>query len=153
MALITTSLNGDGAKGVAYQAIKTQAAASKGYLIKQVALMQQVTCDAGIPLAVIQHFGSVIDRFNEWAATPGIAVYAQAQENDVNYNVVAEFNAMLSAFISVRDWLIGAFPKDGNGFLSYQVLNVSGQVSNRVFTQADLATAVTLIGTAIATIG
>lgn len=152
MAFITNNLNGDGALGVAYKQIKTQAAATKAYLSKQVALMMQAQCDSFEPLAVIQHFGSVVDALNTLAATPGIAQYARNQEADQNYDVVAEFTTMMQAFVSVRDTLITMYPKDGNGFLLYQMLNPNGTVSRRVFTAAQLAPAVALIVSAIGTI-
>lgn len=151
MALIS-NVTGDTPLSSAYRNIKRQATASREYLIKQVALMQLPTCNSSVPLAVIQHFGSVIDMFNGWAATPGIAQYARDQEANQSYDVIAEYNAMLASFISVRDALIALFPKDGNGFLLYQTLNASGQVQFRNFTQVQLATAVNLISNAIVTI-
>lgn len=152
MAFITTNNAGDGERGVNYKLIKTQAAATKQYLTKQVAIMLQPTTDSFEPLAVIQHFGSAIDLLNGWAATPGLGQYAKDQEANPAYDVIAEFNAMIAAFTSVRDTLIGMFPKDANGFLLYQTLNPNGTISRRTFTAAQLAPAVAQINSAIATI-
>ena len=136
----------------AYTLIKTQAAATRAYLIAQRAAMQQATCDSNIVLVTIQHFGSVVAKLAAWAATPGLAQYAKDQENDQAYDVVAEFQTMNAALVNARDTLIGMFPKDGNGFLLYQTLNANGQVVSRTFTAAQLAAAVPLLNSAIATI-
>jgi hypothetical protein len=137
---------------IAYSSIKQQARATKTYLQTQVAAMQQPTCDSVIALSTIQHFGAVIGLFAVWSATPGLAQYARDQENDQAYNVVAEYTAMNNAMVSARDSLISMFPKDGNGFLLYQTLNAQGQISSRTFTSAQLASAVTLLNSVIATI-
>lgn len=50
------------------------------------------------------------------------------------------------------DNLVAMFPKDGNGFLLYQTMNASGVISTRTFTAAQVAAAVALIDSVIATI-
>ena len=135
----------------AYANIKRQAAATKQYCQQQATVMQQAA-SANVPFAVIQHFAVVIPMLDGWTATPGIAAYAQAQENDPAYDVAAEYTTMRNAMVSARDQLISMFPKDANGFLLYQTLNANGTVSARTFTAAQLAPIVTLLNNVAATI-
>jgi hypothetical protein len=136
----------------AFDRLRNQAVASKAYLTTQRAAMQQATCDASVPLAVIQHLGTVVSLMNAWAATPGLAAYAQSQVNDPAYDIVAEFNVMRDAMVTARDTLIAMFPKDGSGFILWQTINVNGGLVNRTFTSAQLAGAVTQVNSVIAAI-
>lgn len=136
----------------AYANLRRQVANSRFYLTNQKAVLQQPTSDAVVALAVIQHFSQVIPLMQGWAATPGIVQYAKDQVNDQAYDVVAEFNAMMTAMQNTLASLIAMFPKDGGGFLLYQKLNANGSFTNRTFTAAQLAPVVTLIDAVIATI-
>lgn len=136
----------------AFRRLRTQAGASRTYLQGQRALMVAPTCSALVPLAVIQHFASVIDLMTTLAQTPGLAAYARAQFDDPGYDVAAEFLAMRTAMVSTRDSLIDLFPKDGNGFLLYQTISPTGALGARTFTAAQVAPAVALIDTVITTI-
>lgn len=126
----------------AYANIKRQAAATKKYMNDQAAAMQAATSPAWVPLGVIQHLRDVIVLMDGWAATPGLAVYAQTQENDVTYDVAAEYQAMRTAMASARDTLIGIFPTSG-GYLAYQTIAADGTLGVRTFTSAQLASVVT----------
>lgn len=137
----------------AFESLKTQAAASKAYLTSQKALMQQATCDAAVPLQVIQHLAQADALMSAWAALDGLAAYAKAQYNDPAYDVVAEFTAMKNAFANARTQLMAMFPKDASGYLLYQTLAANGAAVNRTFTSAELAPVVTLLNAIIATIG
>lgn len=44
-------------------------------------------------------------QFTQLAATPGLAGYAKAQENDPAYDVAAEFTAMQGAITSALTWM------------------------------------------------
>ena len=140
----------------AFDKLRTQALASKNYLTPQRTAMQQASCDALVPIAVIQHLGTVVGLMNGWASTPGLAAYAQSQVNDPSYDIVAEFTAMRNAMVSARDTLIGMFPKDATGpnggYVLWQSINASGQLVNRTFTAAQLAGAVTQVSAVISAI-
>jgi hypothetical protein len=135
----------------AYANIKRQAASTKVYMTQQATAMQAATSEAWVPLQVIQHLRDVIALMDGWAATPGLAAYAQAQENDAAYNVASEYTAMRNAMVSARDSLIGMFPTSG-GFLAYQTMDASGNLGVRTFTAAQLASVVTLCNNVAATI-
>lgn len=136
----------------AFASIKRQFVATKGYLQTQRASMVQATCSSLVPYAVIQHFVQVIPLFDGWAATPGLAAYAQSQENDAGYNIGTEYTAARNALVAARDQLVTMFPKNGSNFLLYQVMAADGTVTPRTFTAAELAPAVTLLDSVIATI-
>ena len=57
-------------------------------------------------------------KFDELKTTPGIATYAQQQENDNTYDVVAEFTALLANITNVIDAIVSSAPKDVNDFQS-----------------------------------
>jgi len=44
-------------------------------------------------------------QFETLKATPGLAVYAQEQENDPAYNVAAEFTAMQATIANALSWM------------------------------------------------
>ena len=137
----------------AYAALKRQALASKIYLNQQSSAMNtQATTSAYIPKAVIQHLVQVIALMDGWSATPGIATYAQAQENDPTYDVVTEYTAMRTAMVSARDQLVTMFPKDAQGHLLYETFDAGDNVVGVTFTQAQLAPVVTLLNNVAATI-
>jgi len=135
----------------AYANIKRQAAATKQYMTQQASAMQSATSQAWVPLGVIQHLRDVILLMDGWAATPGLAAYSQAQENDGAYNVATEYSAMRSAMVSARDALIAIFPTSG-GFLAYQTMSADGTLGVRTFTAAQLAPVVTQCQNVAATI-
>jgi len=139
-----------GAAKRAFGSYENKIETSRQYLVAQRDRMQQPTSDALTSLAVIQHFGSLVSILTGLAATPGIVQYAKNEASDQAYDIVAEFQTILAAMISARDTLIGMFPKDGNGFLTYQTLNANGTVATRTFTAAQLAPAVAIIDSVIA---
>lgn len=49
-------------------------------------------------------------QFTQLAATPGLADYAKAQENDPAYDVAAEFTAMQSAITATLTWMNNNVP-------------------------------------------
>jgi len=133
--------------------IQAQAKTTKSYLTTKRAEMVLPTVNAMVPLAVIQHLASAIPRLNALAATPGLLQYAKDQYNDQAYNVAAEYTAMANAMTAVLNNLVATFPKDGtNTYLAYEIINGVGQITQRTFTAAQLAPAVALVDTLLATI-
>ncbi len=74
------------------------------------------------------------------ASTPGMAAYATGQEDDVGYNVVAEFNAMVSAIDAALAEIVTALPKDGNDYLLITKINPDGSLDYRTFSPGALNT-------------
>lgn len=132
--------------------IRQQAAATKTYLQAQRGLMVAPTVSAAVPRSVISHLATVIPMLTTLAATPGLVTYARAQLNDNTYDIATEFTAMRTRMVSVLDNLVAMFPKDGNGFVLYETLDADGVFTVRTFTSAQVAPAVALLDTLIASI-
>jgi hypothetical protein len=71
------------------------------------------------------------------ASVGGIAAYARAQEGDDNYDVAAEFTAMMAACTAVIDWIVANIPANG-GYVQLEQWSASG-VTVRVFTTTQTA--------------
>jgi hypothetical protein len=80
----------------------------------------------------------VIDLWNTTTSMPGMAQYARDQADDQAYDVVAEFNTMRNAAITVRDWIINNFPSAG-GFIQKDTYEADGSITVRQFTPAQTA--------------
>lgn len=86
------------------------------------------------------------------ASTPGIAAYAQEQENNPGLDIVAEYNAMLAQINATTAWISANFPEDVGGYkLAFQI-NVNGALVWRDFDTASLASFRTVLDSLIATI-
>jgi hypothetical protein len=136
----------------AYASINEQMLLTKKYMNDQADLMFAATVSAWIPLQVIQHLRDVIARFDVWAATPGLAAFAQAVENDPAYDAVAEYLTTRDTLVSARDQLISMFPKSTGGYLAFQTMDAIGNMDVRTFTNTQLAPVVTLCRNVAATI-
>ncbi len=86
------------------------------------------------------------------SATPGLAAYAQAQENNPALNIVNEYNAMTSQIDSTVGWIVANFPQDVGGFKLAFSMAASGSLVYRSFDTATLATFRTTLDALIATI-
>lgn len=84
------------------------------------------------------------------ASTPGLPAYAQAESNDENYDVVAEYTATLAQIDAALAWVTTNFPASG-GFLQSHSFN-AGVYTPRSFSTASLATFRTVLDSLIATI-
>ncbi len=79
------------------------------------------------------------ERLFDLRDTPGLGAYAQEQESDGTYDVVAEFNAMIALIDATTDALIAAIPKDGSGYLLMETINAEGSRVPRTFTVGNLS--------------
>lgn len=87
----------------------------------------------------------VIATFNDVAALPNIGPYVQDQFGNVNYDVAAEFTAMVNALTAVQTWLKTNIPANA-------VSIVNGALTGATYTPAQTATLRTLVASAQATI-
>lgn len=85
-------------------------------------------------------------RFQAIAAIPGIATYAQSQENDPLYSVGSEFTAMMNAIDTLGGWIVSNVNTTG-----WVTFSASG-VSVKTFTSAQTAGLRTQIDSLTATI-
>jgi hypothetical protein len=110
---------------------------------------------SGLPAPRILRFTEMLAgshaSFTRIAAIPGIAAYAQAQINDDQVDIVAEFTAMRDAIASVVSWVVTNFPQNG-GFLLASSISAQGITTDRQFTPAALATFITQLDALLAAI-
>ena len=132
-------------------------AMQQAQFIKQQAQSYSALLAAG-PVNVSQIFQALdnirspLVIFNQVAAIPGIAAYAQAQFNDPAYNVASEFTAMVNAVQAVIDWVVTNFPKDAQGFIQAYKLNADGSRLQTTFTTAQTAGLKTALDAVVAAI-
>jgi len=86
------------------------------------------------------------------SATPGLAVYAQEQENNPALNIVTEYNAMTAQIDATIAWIVNNFPQDVSGFKLAFTLAADGSTVYRTFDTATLATFRTTLDALTATI-
>lgn len=90
--------------------------------------------------AVVRKFRQNLQDFQAIASIPGISAFAQSQEDDDTYDVVAEFNAMIASVEAVIDEIVTTFPTDADGKpLYYDSLNADGTLVPETFTAAQLS--------------
>jgi hypothetical protein len=83
---------------------------------------------------------------------PGMAAYAQDQEDDPTYDLTAEFNAMMAALDAVIAEVVATLPSDGNGWLLINSINPDGTLTPRNFTAGQLNQIRSLLDALAATI-
>ena len=90
--------------------------------------------------------------FDSVSSLPGLAAYAQNEENDGTYDVVAEFTAMRTEAIGTRDWILTNFPTAPSGEIIKDTLESNGDITVRQFTNVETAGLQSALGLLIATI-
>lgn len=86
------------------------------------------------------------------AATPGLATYAQTQENNGSLNITTEYTTMVAQIDATVAWIVANFPQDGSGFkLAFTMAN-DGTLVYRTFSTATLAGFSTTLDSLISTI-
>ncbi len=90
-------------------------------------------------LGVVDSLVSFKDNLNDVKSIPGMAAYAQEQENDGAYDVIAEFTALLSLIDAAILEVVNTFPTNGSGFLLAETINPNGTREPRIFTGAQLS--------------
>lgn len=133
-----------------------QGARNAAAQVKQqaVALNSQISAgpvSAQVIITSLSFFITLNNQLTTYAATPGIAAYAQAQINNPSLDVVGAFTSMQNALTSVNQWVVSNFPVDTGGFLQ-AIQFVSGVPTYTTFTQAQLSGLATLLTALTATI-
>jgi hypothetical protein len=107
---------------------------------------------SGTILQFSRQLANVKAEFQRIAAIPGIGAYAQAQVDNENLDISAEFTAMVNAITSTIAWVTANFPKDGNGWLLAQSISAEGRTVDRTFAPAATVNLVAALDSLIATI-
>ena len=101
---------------------------------------------------MIDNLRSWVAYFNQVAAIPGIAAYAQAQYDNTGLDIVAEFTTMVNNIQACVDWVVANFPSDAGGFIEAYKLNADGSRTPATFTSAQTAGLTTALNNLIASI-
>ncbi len=138
--------------GRAYASVQVDAARLRSFAV---AAQQQMAAGSVSANAVVQVLGRMKDSITLWAqvtAMPGIAAYARNEEDDVGYDIVAEFLAMDIEARGTRDWILTNFPTAVSGEILKDTMEVNGDITVRQFTPAETAGLQSALGLLIATI-
>jgi len=90
-------------------------------------------------LAVADNLGTFRANLNSIRSVPGIAAYAIAQEDDITYDVAAEFGALITAIDAAITEIVITVPTDANDWLLLQKINPDGSLTHRSFTGTQLS--------------
>jgi hypothetical protein len=138
----------------AYAKAQTEAIRIRSYASNAQNTLANNTVSANLVIGIMFEMKSAIEVWDAVAALSGIAQYARDQEDDQAYNVVAEFNAMRTEAVGVRDWIITNFPDSGDpdNYLLREQINPDGSIVTRQFTSAQTSGLQTALGQLVATI-
>ena len=135
----------------AFTAAKTVARDRKQDAVNIRAQSEAGTLAAATLLGFFGRLNAAVTNLTSYAAVPGIAAYARAQYDNEQYDVAAEFTAMLAVMTDTRDWIVANFPASG-GYIQREQISASGVV-DRVFSANATASLRTELDALIATIG
>lgn len=141
-----------GGLGRAYQKGQVEAINLRAYAVASNLQLASGNVSANAVITVLQRMVGSIAVFDEVSAVAGIVAYAENEENDVNYDVAAEFTAMRTEAIGVRDWILTNFPTAVSGEIIKDTLEADGSITVRQFTIAQTAGLRTALDLLIATI-
>lgn len=128
-------------KSDAYSELKRGAVWMKSLATSMRATMAAGDVTAQWILGQLQQIRTMITRWTELSAVPGLAAYAQDQEANPALDIVAEYTTMKNALVAVRDRIINDLPKASAppgvvGNLAVYILAGNGDLSTMSFTPA-----------------
>lgn len=123
----------------AYERIKTEAAAVKRRSERLRDQSAAGAISADLIIDWVHEQKNRKDAMAALAATPGLVAYAKNQEDDGTYDVVSEYNAMITGIDTVIEWVDSNFPQDGSGYLLKDQMAVDGTITPRAFSTAATA--------------
>ena len=103
-------------------------------------------------LTLADNLVAMRDNLNGYKTTPGIAAYAEAQEDDPLYDVALEFNTMIAAIDAVLTEIGTSMPTDANDWALIVKVNADTTRTWRDFTGVQLATIIGLLDAVSASI-
>lgn len=138
--------------GRAYAEAQVEAIRLRGFASAFQAQLAAGDVSANAVITALGRMVSSIDVFDRIRVTPGIAAYAQNEENDPTYDVVAEFTAMRTEAVGSRDWILTNFPTAPTGEIIKDTLETDGNITVRQFTPVETAGLQTALGLLVAQI-
>ena len=127
---------------VEYQKAKQQAVQLRNYALQRSALFA-IGANSLEVLSTVDNLSAMHDALNGYKDVPGIVSYAEIQEDDVTYDVSAEFTTMLASVVTFVTNIVATLPKDVDGYLLLNEILPDGTLVPRDFTPAQLSTAKT----------
>ena len=129
----------------AYNSARRTIAGLKNYSQDMATVLASDTAANEI-LAIRDRMLATKTRLQGYASVSGIAAYAQAQEDDVNYNVATEFTALIAAMDAVVSSIETTFPTDNpTAWLLEKEFDPGVGFTYRVFSAAALSPLRTLV--------
>lgn len=109
--------------------------------LKQLCIRTRDRAAAGpiVATVIIDTFIHLQDERNallQARSVPGLAEYARAQKGNDTLDIVAEFNAVITAIEAASSWISSNFPADANGFLLRETLGANSPVDRSFATAA-----------------
>lgn len=138
-------------KADTYAAIRSRATQLKKLAADSKAVMLAGPVSASAIRQLLDLFIQGKAELQAAGAVPGMADFAKAQEGDTNYDVAAEFTAMVNACNGVINWIVANMPTN-SGYVLAEQWSSSG-VTVRTFSTAETAGLRTTLETFIATVG
>lgn len=122
----------------AYAQGQQEAIRLKSFATSNSSILAADDVSANLVQQIMLNMKSSIEIFDTVSGTAGMAQYARDQQDDQAYDVVAEFLAMRTAAVVVRDWVINNFPTVG-GFIQKDSYELDGAITVRKFTNVETA--------------
>ncbi len=141
-----------GGLGKAYLKVQNEAIQLRAFAVTAQANLAAGNISANAVISVLTRMTGSIAVFDSVSSIPGLAVYAQNEENDVSYDVAAEFTAMRTEAIGTRDWILSNFPTAASGEIIKDTLESDGSITVRQFTPVETAGLQSALGLLIAQI-
>lgn len=99
-----------------------------------------------------KNVGSWKARLLSAATVPGIAQYVKNQLDDQTIDIVADFNAMLSALDACLSYLINSIPQDASNYLLVAKIGLSGDLVYRQLSSGETSGLRTQLDTLLLTL-
>lgn len=122
--------------GKAYQQAQNESIRVKVFATQARNALIAGNVSANAVLQIMSNMKSSIELWDSVSSLPGIAQFAKDQQDDPDYDVVAEFLAMKNEAVATRDWVITNFPKSAGDFIEKDTLEADGAITVRFFTPA-----------------
>ncbi len=107
---------------------------------------------AGDILTYQERLKEQAERLDVLKVTPGIGQFAKDQFNDILFDIVVEFDAMLEQMQGVLTWIRANLPVSANGFVEERVIELDDTVTHKTFSSAQALTFRTELNALVASI-
>ena len=141
-----------GGLGKAYIKVQNEAIQLRAFAVQAQTNFAAGNMSANAVISVLTRMTGSIAVFDATSSIPGLAAYAQNEENDPTYDVVAEFSSMRIEAIGTRDWILTNFPTAVSGEIIKDTLEPNGDITVRQFTSVETAGLQSALGLLIASI-